>query len=563
MDSSRTSSSNQQVPCRFFAQGTCWNGKFCSFSHDLSFSSTPSSFTPTPTLQTTCRFFGTAVGCRNGQKCPFIHSHQQEKTQPPPYPALLPHTAPSKQPKPPKIDEQAPICDCASLQIHSTYEFHTKRRGQKKSKKLQLLCTMSLDLGQCLFQYFPLLEASWDPSQTEWWFTNAQNNSSLQLSLQSDAYFLKGDPYHSFCIYYWLESLLGLFQVSVERQKGKSIQNYSDYLPGSLYVTPLPLTQRFQELFELTEYHKAQSKRRSPAKPKASPLQMPQLDQDEKLAILDYANRIQEESDSEFDNDSFISEESEQLESDSDSETSAESLGDVSIFDGFPDIDIAERNQDKGYTLRHIAGFEEEFSTWLANAPNHIVSLSHLFVSQGGFHVLTLNSESERMMDVNSAGCGRACQLSESVSFDVLYSCHPELTFSCGEMEMDYWRANSPKIDYLCEFRGNKIAVSVTRAWNGPHTSFTNKNARRLLLKKLRGLSNAHKFVSASHSWSQQILHVWCPSETVCVLLQNELDLIMKENILQIEQTPHPTLILFSCTQFQIPSSASFLFRCD
>lgn len=72
------------APCKFFAQGKCWNGQTCSFSHAVGPEPTPlgtdAEETPAQSTsaegdtrkQVTCRFY-TSGGCLKGETCPFAH----------------------------------------------------------------------------------------------------------------------------------------------------------------------------------------------------------------------------------------------------------------------------------------------------------------------------------------------------------------------------------------------------------------------------------------------------------------------------------------------------------
>ncbi len=57
---------------------------------------------------------------------------------------------------------------------------------------------------------------------------------------------------------------------------------------------------------------------------------------------------------------------------------------------------------------------------------------------------------------------------------------------------------------------GDKVGVSVTRAYKGPVIlEYTEADATELLIKKLDGINESTANVSAEDAWFKQILHVW------------------------------------------------------
>jgi len=89
------------------------------------------------------------------------------------------------------------------------------------------------------------------------------------------------------------------------------------------------------------------------------------------------------------------------------------------------------------------------------------------------------------------------------------------------EMEITYWNTNWKKVDYLCDLRGARIGVSVSRAMGFPSPeSFKYQDAERLIKKKLRGLLVAMQGVDDDHRQDMAILHIFCQSQEIAGLMQ-------------------------------------------
>lgn len=89
------------------------------------------------------------------------------------------------------------------------------------------------------------------------------------------------------------------------------------------------------------------------------------------------------------------------------------------------------------------------------------------------------------------------------------------------EMEITYWNYNWKKVDYLCDIRGNRIGVSVSRAMGFPTPDrFKFTDAERLVKKKLRGLLVAMQGVDDDHRQDMAILHIFCQTQEIAGLMQ-------------------------------------------
>ena len=548
---------NLNVPCRFYAQGACIKGDFCPFLHlkqKQKNHNTKKRSKITPKKKQICKFFQSPSGCSKGDNCSFIHS------------------CTTKQIKQTKQQEQQilniPKCNCIQENKHSNYQHLTNLKKKKNSMNLkqnQLLCVVDNLLGNFVIENFSFLEFQQphhNKTNNFWYFYNDKNQSLIKLRSKGDQYWFEGDPFHHYCILQWIESnFCSVFHSDTDVISGKVVMTYKYCFSNSERSPPLSI--RFYELFQqkkLFEEERQNTERQTiqPISPQTNSLvELPPLAQEDKLAILHHALRIANE-----DNELSESEEEEEEILEEEDEEEDESSDDLDEnFSIFSDISkLIEIPFHGGYSLKFENSFCVDIENWMSSScTDSLVQIFYnSFISQGGYHVLTLDEGSQKMLDGNSAGCGQACQLSEALSFDILHSLFPEkLNFFLSEMEINYLPLNSQKLDYLCCFEQCKIGVSVTRAWNGPNKPFTRSNARRLLCKKINGLNNALKSVSFSHRWSKQILHIWTPNERVSHILQKELF-----SSPQIFESPQiPLLILITSTQFQIPVPVSFLFR--
>ena len=76
-------------------------------------------------------------------------------------------------------------------------------------------------------------------------------------------------------------------------------------------------------------------------------------------------------------------------------------------------------------------------------------------------------------------------------------------------MEIEYNNPHSKLTDYVMRMNNMNVAVSVTRAMSFPNPySFTQKDATRLLNKKLSCVYFSNRNVVGNSAWSTQILHI-------------------------------------------------------
>jgi hypothetical protein len=67
---------NKMIPCKFFAQGSCWNEGSCHFIHE-EITSSPQAPSDSR-AKVPCKFLSRPGGCQNGS-CPYLHAVDASK----------------------------------------------------------------------------------------------------------------------------------------------------------------------------------------------------------------------------------------------------------------------------------------------------------------------------------------------------------------------------------------------------------------------------------------------------------------------------------------------------
>ena len=119
------------------------------------------------------------------------------------------------------------------------------------------------------------------------------------------------------------------------------------------------------------------------------------------------------------------------------------------------------------------------------------------------------------------------------------------------EMTIQYTFSNWKKIDYIVTMLDERVGVSVTRAMGYPTPdTFTEQDAERLCYKKLYGLVVARSGISSQFSYNRGILHVFCQTEYIALLMKiafNELIQKDKELPEDCRLTGYISIILTVC----------------
>ena len=98
--------------------------------------------------------------------------------------------------------------------------------------------------------------------------------------------------------------------------------------------------------------------------------------------------------------------------------------------------------------------------------------------------------------------------LSEVFAFEILARCEGA-TFLEGEMGIDYYNEMGKITDILVEIDGERVGVSVVRAFAFPFEDpYPEEEARRILNKKLGDILLSTQNVKPNHAWHKQILSV-------------------------------------------------------
>lgn len=157
--------------------------------------------------------------------------------------------------------------------------------------------------------------------------------------------------------------------------------------------------------------------------------------------------------------------------------------------------------------------------------------------------VIALGDDATRVYREPNAG--GASVVSEALSVEYMAR-RVRASNTVPEMKIQYFFYNWKKIDYISSINGERIGVSVTRAMGFPSpTLFTMEDATRLGTKKLYGLILARSGISECHNYNRSILHVFCQSQQIAVLMQEAFRTIIAEDrALQEDLSGHIVIIL-------------------
>lgn len=136
------------------------------------------------------------------------------------------------------------------------------------------------------------------------------------------------------------------------------------------------------------------------------------------------------------------------------------------------------------------------------------------FASGEAYARAALSAEGVRLFDTANAG-GSSTE-SEVMSFEVLRFCEGASLVKT-ETEIEYRApddagANSIT-DILVSIGGQKVGVSVTRAYKPARQTLTDDDVRDLLEKKLAGVNRSSQRVVSADKWVKQILHVFVATQ--------------------------------------------------
>jgi len=138
---------------------------------------------------------------------------------------------------------------------------------------------------------------------------------------------------------------------------------------------------------------------------------------------------------------------------------------------------------------------------------------------------------------LNEPNAGGTSLYSEVLSYEVMNKCFGA-RLDLTEMEIEYFPYGSKKTDFSVMMHGQRVGVSVTRAFHFAHDSlFTEEDAQMLLRKKMYGVIASTGNVVRRHRWKKQVLHIWTPSMNIAILLHREykkLDVSLRANTMVV-----------------------------
>jgi hypothetical protein len=160
--------------------------------------------------------------------------------------------------------------------------------------------------------------------------------------------------------------------------------------------------------------------------------------------------------------------------------------------------------------LGGVSGACGSLRTMLRNPSPSLVENDLLFMTGERYDRALLSPGGQRLYDTPNAG-GSSTE-SEVFSYELLYRCEHAVLVAT-ETEVMYQPANDAGAnsitDMMVSINGERVGVSVTRAYRPTPMVFTEANARDLLMTKLTGVNRSSMRVLPAQRWVKQILHVF------------------------------------------------------
>ncbi len=129
------------------------------------------------------------------------------------------------------------------------------------------------------------------------------------------------------------------------------------------------------------------------------------------------------------------------------------------------------------------------------------------FSAAAKFDPKPLATGPKKRYEGDNAGGSSIC--SEVMSMQLLHECEGAVLYKT-ENEVQYTSDQGAITDYITTIAGEKVGVSVTRAYKGPVIdTYSAADAKNLLEKKLAGINASTAKISAGDKWVKQVLHVW------------------------------------------------------
>lgn len=177
---------------------------------------------------------------------------------------------------------------------------------------------------------------------------------------------------------------------------------------------------------------------------------------------------------------------------------------DAAGTDSAPELRAAEGLPET--SLGTVSGSCGDLPGLFAAAAPALVVNTYAFDDFESFDPSLLGAGAAKRYDRDNQGGSSLC--SEVMSIQLLEECEGALLFKT-ETEIEYAEEGSIA-DYIASLEGERVGVSVTRAYQGPmDDTWTLDDASVLLTKKLAGLHEASAHVAAADAWAHSLLHVW------------------------------------------------------
>ncbi|MBL8605517.1 MAG: hypothetical protein JNK72_26535 [Myxococcales bacterium] len=176
---------------------------------------------------------------------------------------------------------------------------------------------------------------------------------------------------------------------------------------------------------------------------------------------------------------------------------------------------------DAGAGLGALSGMCGTLRTMLRSPAPSLVRNAMQFRAGEMYVRGALSPEAQRIFDTPNAG-GSSTE-SEVLSFELLRRCEGA-SLVATETEVMYTPpddagANSIT-DILLSIDGQRVGVSVTRAYRPRPMMVTEDQMRTLLTEKLNGINRSTQRVLPAQAWVKQILHVWAVDEAAAGVVE-------------------------------------------
>ena len=160
--------------------------------------------------------------------------------------------------------------------------------------------------------------------------------------------------------------------------------------------------------------------------------------------------------------------------------------------------------------LGGVSGACGNLRAMLHNPAPSLVENGLLFMTGERYDRALLSPGGQRLYDTPNAG-GSSTE-SEVFSYEVLYRCE-DAALLATETEVMYQAPNDAGAnsitDLMVSINGERVGVSVTRAYRPTPMVFTDAIAHDLLVTKLTGINRSSMRVLPAQRWVKQILHVF------------------------------------------------------